>query len=190
MTDESNKLHEAFGEFCIEFEQVCMGMEICISTILSVNGLANDPMIKILLSEKTAEPLRSLLYSLVSEQLKPTEEQKKVLKKCFAGIQGLISLRNEIVHSKWFVVYQATEVGREYAALGKKIKSNASGDNTQSYQYSVQQLKEAVTKCHEAYRITSLFNRCVLGIRTIDECFSIRNRELIVNHAAAKPIEI
>ena len=60
-------------------------------------------MSHILLSGYTAEPLRSLYESLINELVPLDALGKSIFKNAQVRFQNLISQRNDIVHSAWFI---------------------------------------------------------------------------------------
>lgn len=74
--NSETEIYEFIGHFCVEFELICRNMEDCIRYILLSKGLAYESVQTILLSDYTAEPLRSLLQKLVGETLAEEKDKK------------------------------------------------------------------------------------------------------------------
>lgn len=189
-TTES-QFHEQIGRFCVEFEQVCHAMEACIRNILVINGLKNPRVQEVLLSGYTAEPLRALMQNLLGEVLVMNDNERNLCTKALSKIQELIDKRNNLLHSKWFLIGQMSSSHEtEILALGQKLHSNKSGAATKHLQPNLLELKELISICREAYTIVSLITRCVLRYRTLAECFEIKSKKLMINQQALMPVSI
>ena len=64
---QTKELYAAIGRFSVEFEHVCFAMRRIATSILAEKGLHNRNVLDILLADQTAEPLRSLVESPLSE---------------------------------------------------------------------------------------------------------------------------
>ena len=184
------EVHEFIGRFCVDFEQVCRSMETCIRTILHGQGLTNEPIQEILLSGHTAEPLRALLQSLVGQTLAKTDEENKICSKVFGRLQELINERNDLMHSKWYFVGLKNEEGwQEILALGEKLHANKQGVATKSFNLEKQKLETLVKQCRGASIMVSLLTRCVMGVRSLGECFQVQGNQLSVKYDALRPVQ-
>jgi hypothetical protein len=185
------QIYELYGKFCIDFEQVCRSMEACIRSILDKQGLTNEQIQDILLSGYTAEPLRKLLQNLVGEVLVKNSHDAKVCSKIFNIVQELTSERNNIIHSKWFILGFAKDDGvKEMLALGEKLHANMKGAATKKPKLDRGTVEENIAKCGEASILLALLMRCLIGLRKLNECFQIKNGQLTWNKDALKPIEL
>lgn len=180
--------YEYIGRFCVEFEQVCRSMETCIRTILAESGLTDESIQEILLSGYTAEPLRTLLQNLIGQTIIKTDDERHVCGKLFTRLQELVSKRNDLVHSKWFLVGQDTgDEQLEIKALGRKLHANKRGVATKDLKLEKPMLNELIEECREASIMMSLLTRCVMGIRNLGECFRVQENKIMVNYEALKP---
>ena len=186
-TSNERDIYESIGEFCIEFEHVCKNMEACVITILAQNGLTSEPIQTVLLSGLAADGLRTLLQRLIAIGLQQSNSESKIVSLCFNKIQELIAYRNDIIHSKWFVFLKKEEDEFIPWANGEKLYSNKNGPVPKRFSYSVQDFKEGSEQCRECYIIISLIIRCLLKYRTITECFTIKEKNLVINYHALKP---
>lgn len=186
-----SEVHECIGRFCVDFEQVCRSMETCIRTILHGYGLTSEPIQEILLSGYTAEPLRVLLQSLVGQTLAKGTEEKKICSKVFGRLQELINERNDLIHSKgYFVGLKNEEKQQKILALGEKLHANKQGVATKSFNLEKPKLKALIQQCREASIMVSLLTRCVMGVRSLGECFQVQKDQLSVKYEALKPVDI
>ena len=188
---ESEKdIYKQIGRFCIEFEQFCRSMEVCVRNILTIQGLTNEAVQSILLAGSTAAPLRSLLQNLIGEVI-GTEQNRSLLSKAFKKLQDITEERNDLIHSKWFVYgYIRENETDEFMADGEKLHANRDGNDVKKFKLKKEKLEALINRCREASIIASLLTRCVIRVREVDECFSIENRQLVVNYQALKPIEL
>ena len=188
--DSENEIYQHIGKFCVDFEQFCRSMEACIQTIFEINGLKNDKLEKIILAGYTADPLRRLLQNLIGEVL-GNEKNKKLLSKAFKELQSLTEERNDVIHSKWFVYGVSTEQEINYfLAEGEKLHANQAGEATKSIDLEKERIEKLIQECKKASIIVSLLSRCVLDLRSVEECFSIENKRLVIKYEALKPIPI
>ena len=125
--NQTNELYASLGKCVVKFEQVCYAMRTTIIFILDDSGLKNQQLTNILLADHTAEPLRSILLSLIGETVPLNGNEKEIIKNIFARIQQLIGSRNEIVHSMWFIGW-SNEVMIDFSeASGYKLHKNKDG---------------------------------------------------------------
>jgi hypothetical protein len=186
-----SEFYEHFGRFCVDFEQLCRSMESCIRIILHKEGLANSSVHEVLLSGYTAEPLRALLQNLVGETLANTNKERALCSKVFSRIQKLIDERNDLLHGKWFLFYSdLKDQEKEILALGEKLHANKKGAATKVLRIEKSKLDELVNSCREAAITISLIIRCIIGLRTLNDCFQIENKEFSINHEALEPVRI
>lgn len=184
----NNEIHEHIGKFCVDFEEFNRSMESSISQIFYNQGLDNQKLHAIILAGCTAAPLRDMLQSLIGELI-GTEENQRVLSKTFRELQMLIEERNNIIHSKWLIYgVESDENMSEVLARGEKLHRNKEGGAIKNTLLTKENILALINQCRQARVIVSLLSRCVLGIRTVEECFSIINKNLEVNYEALKPI--
>lgn len=188
--NNSEEVHEMIGRFCVDFEQLCRSMEGCIRNIFYREGLTNDSIQEIILSGYTADPLRALLQSLVGETIVKNKKDLEICSKIFNAIQNLISERNDVLHGKWFLLDFTVEKGSsEITVLGEKLHSNKSGVQKKEFNLDKEKLLSLVDKCRECTIMLSLLVRCVLDFRNIQECFSIKQKNLVIEYQALKPVD-
>lgn len=188
--DSFKEIYEHVGRFCVDFEQFCRAMEVCIRNILNTQGLTNESIQTILMAGSTASPLRTLLQNLTGEVL-GTNENKALLSKAFSKLQTLIEERNDLIHSKWFVYGRKTEEDiAKFLAYGEKLHANKDGEAIKNFNLEKEKVETLIKKCREASIIISLLTRCVIGLRKIEDCFSIDNKKLVINYEALKPDKI
>jgi len=187
--NSEKEIYEYIGHFCVEFEQVCRYMEVCIRHILLKKGLTDESVQSILLSDYTAEPLRTLLQKLVGETL-AEEKIKKILSKVFNKLQKLIQERNDLIHSKWFIIGINNEIidKTEVIAVGEKLHANKNGSAIKNFDLKKEKLESLIKKCREASIIISLLTRCAMNIRKVNECCTIENNDLVLHYEALKKV--
>ncbi len=189
--DDEAQVHEQIGRFCVCFEQACRSMEVCIRTILDNQGLTNERVHEILMADFTAEPLRRLLQNLVGEVLVKNSQDAKLCSKVFNKVQELISERNGIVHSKWFILGTKSNVGaKEVITFGEKLHANMKGAATKKPKLYRTTLEKDIAKCKEVSTLLALLMRCLLGLRKLDECFQLDKGQLTWKKDALKPVEL
>jgi hypothetical protein len=185
------EFHQHLGRFCADFELVCHGLEICIRTILHKNGLVSLDIQEILLSGSTAEPLTKLLQSLVGHLLGTDDNKRSIFNKVFKRVRELTEHRNALIHSKWFVYGKALqEEKEEIISVGQRLYANKHGADTQHIVVDQNNLSELIAECREVSIMISLLSRCIEGIRSTEECFTIKDGGLVINYEALRPVQI
>lgn len=184
------EVYEHIGKFCVEFELFCGSMEACIRNVLHVQNLTNESIQTILLTGLTAEPLRTLLQRLTGETIL-TEENKALLSKAFNELQKLIGERNNLIHCKWYIYgYETQEEINKILVDGEKLHANKEGESIKNVKLEKEKVEMLIQKCRDAGIIISLIARCIIRIRKVEDCFSIENDNLIINHDALKPVVV
>lgn len=126
------------GKFVVEFEQNCHTIESGIRCILALEGLGNEKIQEILIAGLEAEQLRALFQSLCYEYLKPDAETAKIIDYVLKTFQELISVRNDLIHGKWFmVIMNGGEGGSKPIALGQKLHRKKTGSATKMFKNDV-----------------------------------------------------
>ena len=110
--ERQNRFHAAIGASTIEFEQLCLSIKNSIIVLFEKNGLSRDIFVDILLHDSTAESLKRYLNALIMEcytkDFETTLSEKRINSLYFKKIQEVIQLRNDIVHSTWFIAFDTT----------------------------------------------------------------------------------
>jgi len=144
-----------------------------------------------LLSHYTAEPLRSLLQSLIGQTIVKDKKEQIICSKIFTQVQKLITNRNDLIHSKWyFYGLQKEEEEQKVIAFGVRLHANSSGAAKKNINLEKSKIEEHIKQCKEAGIMISLLMRCVMGMRSLKDCFAIENKQLVIQYDALKPIPI
>ncbi len=133
--NQTNELYASIGKFLVNFELVCFNIRTAIIFILYDSGLKNQQLTNIMLAVHTAEPLKSILHSLIGEAVRLNENEKEIIKNIFARIQKLIESRNNIVHSTWFIGWSNKTMIDFSEASGYKLHRNKDGEATKTFKY-------------------------------------------------------
>lgn len=169
--NQTNELYASLGKFVVKFEQVCHTMQTAIIFILDDSGLKNQQIANILLADHTAEPLRSILLSLIGETVSINKKEKEIIKNIFARIQQLIGSRNDIAHSMWFIGWSNDTMIDFSEASGYKLHKNKDGSSTKIFKYKKVDFE---TLSKEAEILSELIFRlygCILGKFSIEKNF-------------------
>jgi hypothetical protein len=174
---QTNELHSAIGEFIVEFEQVCHAISVCIIFILHKNGLQNQKIAHILLAGLTAEPLQSMLHSLIIEVHKPDKEEKEIIKNIFTRFKKLTEKRNETVHSTWFIGWASEDDIDFSTARGSKYYRSTTNNEIKNIEVKSQYFDELT---EEARKLKGLFYRldgCLQGECLIQNNFTLDSQK-------------
>ena len=185
--ESDSEVYENIGRFCVDFELVCRSMETCIRTILHKEGLKKEAIQEIILAGMTAYPLLTLLQRLIGETLADTSEEKAISSRLFKELGDLVEERNNLIHAKWFLVGMGTkEEEMEIVALGEKLYANKEGTATKNLNLKKEDIELHIRECRQACIRISLLVRCVIGIRSLTECFEIKKSKITVKNEALK----
>jgi hypothetical protein len=155
---QRDALYVSFGKFVIEFERLCFGMASCVMRLLESQGLQNIAVSKLLVADLTANPLRDLFRSLVSEILKPNKDEEEILKNIFDRIQKAIKTRNMIVHGTCFLADWNNELEDYSLARGFKWSKNKRGFIHKSFEYSANDIDRHTIELRYLQRLTDFLN--------------------------------
>jgi len=140
---DTKNLYRSIGKFIVKFEQICFVIEQNLVFLIHGQGLQNQKVSQILLSGYTAEPLRSLYESLVNELM-------------LVRFQKLISHRNDIVHSTWFIGAGNKETQDWSETSGMKTHRNKKGAAVKTFKKSANDFDQFAD---EAAALANLFFR-------------------------------
>jgi hypothetical protein len=126
-TARVNQIHQAVGQFVVEFSRMVHTMES--DLYFSVGG--NQHLFFAITAELSADPLARAWHSVMSESPDLTDEDRKVLSNIHAEVVDLIQLRNDWPHGTWFVGYGESD-GDWSQALLHRFKNSSKGLTTPS----------------------------------------------------------
>jgi len=152
----TDEIYRAIGKFVVEFELICYWIRFGITFILHNEGLHNQNVTQILLARIGAEELRSSFESLVNELYNLNDIEKKIFKNAIKRFQDLITDRNNVVHSTWFVGYGNENSTDFKTTVGHKPDKNKSGVKWKSFSYTAENFHN-LTK--EANSLANIFQR-------------------------------
>lgn len=169
--NQTNELHASIGKFLVNFELVCFNMRTAIIFILYDSGLKNQQLANIMLAGHTAEPLRSILRSLIGETVQLNENEKEIIKNIFARIQKLIESRNNIVHSTWFIGW-GNETMRDFSeASGYKLHRDKDGEATKTFKYKKEDFKKLSKEAEILSKLVLRLHVCISSNFSIEKNF-------------------
>ena len=168
---QTRELYRAVGEFAVKFEHVCRVVQMSIQFILDREGLKNQAVSQIILAGLTAEPLRTLLQSLLGE-VQPTNDQEAlILKNLFGRFQKLTETRNDLLHATTYIGWGSNPEDDFSQASKIKFHKDKSGAVVKSEIITATLLD---SHTHEAEELASLFHRllgCIVGGLSIEGNF-------------------
>jgi hypothetical protein len=121
-TAQVNQIHQALGQFVVEFSRMVRTMES--DLYFSVGG--NQHLFFAVTAELSADPLARAWRSVMSESPDLTDEDRKILSNIHAEVVDLIQLRNDWSHGTWFVGYGESTNDWSQALL-RRFKNSSKG---------------------------------------------------------------
>lgn len=158
---QTHELYASIGKFIVEFEHICFEMQKAILWMLRDQGLKNQQVVDILLAGYTADPLRTLLESLIGELTTTNDKERKIIKNIFSRIQKITEKRNDVAHSTWFIGWGNATTQDFSEASGHKLHKNKQGEARKSFKYKAENFNDLIT---EAEKLSSLVMRLYLCI--------------------------
>ena len=178
--NQTNELYASIGKFVVKFEQVCHAMRITIILILDGSGLKNQQLTNIMLADHTAEPLRSILLSLIGETVPLNKNEKEIIKNIFARIQQLIGSRNDIVHSMWFIGWSNDTMIDFSEAPGYKLHKNKDGEATKTFKYKKEDFEKLSKEAEILSELVFRLHGCILGKFSIERNFDFDKNSKVI----------
>ena len=166
-------VYRAIGEFVTSFEQVCSALQSGIIFILHQEGLKNQKIAHVILAGMTAEPLTSLYAAMVAESQGLTDGEQKLVDGVLTRFRELTKVRNDILHSTWFVGYGNKDTIDWSVAETMKYHKNKKGAVYKTGEYSSDNLRPHITEANELAAVVNRLLACFLGDRSIIRNFTI-----------------
>lgn len=149
LKEQSSALHAAIGRFVVEFEQMCFAMSFAVLFALHHEGLKDQQLGNAMLAGLTAAPLREMTLSMLAHLYRDDAGSVQIVRKLAARTQDLITTRNEIIHSTWFIGWASQEDTDFSRASGMKLKNTRSGPVASSLSNSVAEFDRATGDAKE-----------------------------------------
>ena len=178
--NQTNELYTSIGKFLVNFELVCFNIRTAIIFILYDSGLKNQQLANIMLAGHTAEPLKSILHSLIGETVRLNENEKKIIKNIFARIQKLIESRNNIVHSTWFIGWSNETMIDFSEASGYKLHKDKDGEVIKTFKYKKEDFKKLSKKAEILYKLVLRLHVCISGNFSIEKNFDFDKNSNVI----------
>lgn len=173
LIQQSDDLYREIGRFVVQFEHMCFELRAGITFTLQKFGLKNQQLAHILTSELTAEPLRTLLQSLLSEIEEFDDSDRKIFKAIFKKAQDLIKSRNDIIHGTWFIGWASEDQTDFRIANGHKLQRKASGLAVKELNYSPKDFMALSEECAETEKLVSRLWVSIINDLKISKNFEI-----------------
>jgi len=172
---QTHELYASIGEFIVKFEHVCHAMQTTITFIIHGQGLKNQRVANILLAGYTADPLRTLLESLIGETVDLNNNEKNIIKNIFSRIQKITEKRNDIVHSTWFIGW-GNETTQDYTdAPGHKLHKNKQGAALKAFNYKSDNFSEFVEEAEKLSSLVLRLHGCITSGFSIEKNFKVKD---------------
>jgi len=173
---ETGEIYQAIGRFTVKFEHVVQAMKQGIVFILELQGLRNQQLSTILLSDHTAEPIRSIYNAIVSEVRVFTKDERLILNSILEEIKVLTVERNDIIHGTWFVGRSNADSNSNFSDLPahnyKKQNSKIKQFRNQSCDFD-----HLSIRCDDVVTLVNRFTGCIMDNLSIVNNFDAINKK-------------
>ena len=153
--DQAEEFILELGKFVLAFEQVCDIMRYNIMFILRSQGLTNQGMEQVVIGDKAAAELQTLLGALFCEIPTQDEDDKESVKNLLKRIKDISQERNILLHCSWNLGDKAADAELYAATVRYRTKQN-SGADAEIHGYSASYVQK---KRHELKKIQILLAR-------------------------------
>ena len=171
--EQTEDLYAALGKFAVEFEHICHYLRLIIMAILDNEGLHNEKVMQILLADLTADPLRTLVMSLVAETQDVSDVEKKIISMILNRVQNLTKTRNDVLHGTWYIGWAAAGDDEFTGAPGIKIKKNKKGAAPKTFDWKAKDFEELSADAVELWNLLARLNGCISGSFKIENNFVV-----------------
>lgn len=178
---QTRELYATIGEFIVKFEHVCHAMQTTITFIMQGQGLKNQQVAHVIMAGYTADPLRTLLESLIGELIKLNDNEKQIIKNIFSRIQKITEIRNNIVHSTWFIGW-GNETTQDFSeAPGFKLHKNKQGMATKTFKYKAEDFAIHIKETEKLSTLVMRLFGCIVANFSIEKNFKINEAGMVVD---------
>lgn len=160
---QTNDLYRAYGQFAIDFEQMCRNMKLCIIFIMHNRGLTNQELTRVLLADQTAAPLISKLRAFIAIFYKNNPEEINHVEPLFKFCLSINEKRNEIIHGNWFIGWTSSEQTEFDTANGMKDKITKKGVELKKYDFTISMFDDLTEKVRTAGILLDRLKGCIVG---------------------------
>ncbi len=172
-TAQMRALHQAIGEFAVEFETVTHQEWRCVNALLEHVGLHDQGVAQVLFADYTSEPMRAMLQSLIGEVRKPDAAEAAIVKNLLDRHQKLISRRNEVMHGTWLIGWGNEEKTDWGTAVGWKLGKNKQGAKVKGFRYRVEDFNELTGNANALSKAFSRLAGCYSGGFEVEKNFDV-----------------
>lgn len=173
--EQTDDIYRSIGQFCVRFELFIHQVGVGIQMILSQKGgLSNQQLSQIIIAEQTAQPLISILQSMVATVCNLSSDEEKICKALFKRMKILIENRNIIVHSTWFVGWASSEDTDFSKVSGTKAARTATGIQHKAQKFTAEDFDKLGLECLEMNKLVTRLWACVIGDHSIANNFVLK----------------
>ena len=176
----TDNFHKAIGRFAVNFEHVCMNMNVICTFLLSRSGIKDQQISQILLADHSAERTRTLLASLYSQIMKPDKKSSRIVDALLKDVKTLTEKRNKLMHQSWFIGYSENPENIPEEARAFKARKNKQGVTIERLNFSV---KDFDSLSVEAERLKELIMYLVLPVNygeDLSSTLSVKGNKIVV----------
>lgn len=158
---QSDEIYAAIGRFSVKFEQLLEALRMGLIFTLHRQGLANQRVIRALLSRLTAAPLRETWGAVLTESYtaRPDPaETEKVRRFLVRTLEEITLQRNTIIHSTWYVGWASPEDEDFSVVSGADFNRTARGGVTfKSLDWTAADFDRETARVLEAIKMVNAF---------------------------------
>lgn len=176
---QTQALYCAIGRFAVAFEHMCKELHNAMLFMLSKEGMRNQQVSRVILAGMTAEPLRSLYQALIAEIHHPKGVEKIVVDSILRRTQIMISKRNDVIHSIWYIGYGSSPDDDALLASGYKGKRDGKGTHVKITEHRVEDFDALTRAAEELASLIHALSACHLFDHSIEKTFMIDGDKVV-----------
>jgi hypothetical protein len=148
------------GKFVLAFERVCDGMRHIIMFSLRSQGLNNQGVEEVIVGDKAAAELQTLLGAIYCELPNQDESDRKCVKDLLKDFQGITEKRNVLLHSSWNFGSGSADQSLYAATVRFRAKQN-SGSGTEVHAYSASYIRDLSKQLERVQVLLGRLQYCI-----------------------------
>lgn len=148
------------GNFVLAFERVCDVMRYLIMFMLRSQGLKNQGIEQVIVGDKAAVELQTLLGAIYCELPDQDESDRKCVKDLLKSFKEITEKRNILLHSSWNLGSSAADQELYAATIRFRVSQN-SGSGAEVHGYSASYIRDLSNQLNRIQVLAQRLQYCV-----------------------------